>query len=93
MCVWGGGGGHCLIRSHFEHPRKNWINPFKTNSGIFHKAKFNKVRMVHCTYRGLKFPGNIVFFSLKINYLLTNSANLDEMQSNAAFHLGSHCLP
>ena len=34
---------------------------------------------------------NIVF--LKINYVLANSADPDEKQHYAAFHLGLHCLP
>ena len=31
--------------------------------------------------------------SLKINFLLANSADPDEMPHHAAFHLGPHCLP
>ena len=34
-----------------------------------------------------------VFLSLKIVLILANSADPDEMQHNAAFHLGLHCLP
>ena len=30
-------------------PGKESKNPFKTN-GIFHKAKYNYVKMVHCIY-------------------------------------------
>ena len=30
---------------------------------------------------------------MKIVLILTNSADPDEMQHNAAFHLGLHCLP
>ena len=36
---------------------------------------------------------NVVFLSLKIDFVLANNANLDEMQCYAAFHLGLHCLP
>ena len=32
-----------------------------------------------------------LFFSLKIVFVLANSANPDEMPHNAAFHLGLHC--
>ena len=36
---------------------------------------------------------NIVFLSLKISFVLANSAGPDEMpHNNAAFHLGFHCL-
>ena len=34
-----------------------------------------------------------VFLFLKVVLILENSANSDEMQHNAAFHLGLHCLP
>ena len=35
---------------------------------------------------------NVVFLSLKIFFVLTNSAAPDEMLHGAAFHLGLHCL-
>ena len=34
-----------------------------------------------------------VFLSLTIDYVLTNSADPDEMPHNVAFHLGLCCLP
>ena len=34
-----------------------------------------------------------VFLSLKIVFILANSANPDEMLHDATFHLGLHCLP
>ena len=37
-------------------------------------------------------PKNIVFLSLKIGFIIANSADPDEMLHNAAFHLGLHCL-
>ena len=36
---------------------------------------------------------NIVFLSLKINFVLANSVYPDEMPHFAAFHLGFLCLP
>ena len=30
---------------------------------------------------------------MKIDFVLANSADPDEMQHSAAFHLGLHCLP
>ena len=38
-------------------------------------------------------PKYIIFLYLKINFLLANSANPDEMPHDAAFHLGLHCFP
>ena len=34
-----------------------------------------------------------LFFSVKINFVLANGADPDEMPHNAAFHQGLHCLP
>ena len=34
-----------------------------------------------------------VFLSLKVILTFANSADQDEMQRKAAFHLGLHCLP
>ena len=34
-----------------------------------------------------------VFLSLKVVLIIANSVDSDEMQHNAAFHLGLHCLP
>ena len=34
-----------------------------------------------------------VFFSLMFFLIVANSADPDEMQHVAAFHLGLHCLP
>ena len=33
----------------------------------------------------------ILFLSLKISFVLANSADPDEMPHSAAFHLGLHC--
>ena len=33
-----------------------------------------------------------IFLSLKIVFIIANSAGLDEMRHYAAFHLGFHCL-
>ena len=48
-----------------------------------------------CILRGhrLKFLDYDVFLSLKVVLILANSANPDELQHYAAFHLGLHCLP
>ena len=40
-----------------------------------------------------EFLNHDVFLSLKVVLFLANSADPDEMQHNAAFHLGLHCLP
>ena len=39
------------------------------------------------------FLNNCVVLSLKIILMLANSADIDEMEHYAAFHLGLHCLP
>ena len=39
------------------------------------------------------FQKNTVFLSLKNDFVLANSADLDEMLHYVAFHLGLHCLP
>ena len=64
---------------------------------FFHKhvATYTKVRMFHCVYcwvTGYNFQKHIVFISLKIDFVFAKSADPDEMQHNAAFHLGLHCL-
>ena len=48
-----------------------------------------------CTLKGhiYNFLNYDVFLSLKIVLILANSANSDEMQHFAAFHLGLHCWP
>ena len=40
----------------------------------------------------LYFPKNIEFLSLKIDFVLANSEDPDEMQHYAESHLGLHCL-
>ena len=39
------------------------------------------------------FPNNNVFLSLKVVLILANSTDTDQMQHDAAFHLGLHCFP
>ena len=36
---------------------------------------------------------NAVFFSLKIDFVLANNTDPDEMPQHASFHLDLHCLP
>ena len=50
---------------------------------------------VHCTYlgeTGNNFNKKILYFCLKIFLTFTNRVDPDEMQRNAAFYLGLHCL-
>ena len=52
--------------------------------------------MVHYIYKGVRvynYHKNIIFLSLKMDLVLANSADPDEMLHYAAFHLGLHCLP
>ena len=63
--------------------------------GIFHKASYNKVRMVHriyCGVTGYNFQTKCISFS-EDRFVLTNSADPDEMLHFAAFHLGRLYLP
>ena len=41
----------------------------------------------------LEFPNHAAFLSLKIVFILANSAYPNKMPHYAAFHLGLHCLP
>ena len=41
----------------------------------------------------LQFSNNIVFLSLKVDFVLANSVDHDKMPHYAAFHLGLHCWP
>ena len=43
--------------------------------------------------QGNDFTKNILFLSLKMDFVLANSADPDEMPHCVAFHLGLHCLP
>ena len=50
--------------------------------------------MVHSIYLGV--TGNnfhIIFFSLKIVFVLANNVDPVEIPHHAVFHLGLHCLP
>ena len=49
----------------------------------------NKVRMVHCIFEGL----HVTIVFLKIDFVLANRPDTDEIPHNAAFHLGLHCPP
>ena len=40
----------------------------------------------------LQFPHEKVFLSLKIVFVLANSADLDKIPHYVAFHMGLHCL-
>ena len=51
--------------------------------------------MVHCIYCwliGYNVKNTIVFLSLKIDLILTNSGDTDQMPHYAAFHLGPPCI-
>ena len=67
------------------------FNPYETN-GIFHKTDGHLyIFKIHRLYIHIYFK-NIVFPSLKIFIVRANSADPDEMQQYAAFHLGLHCF-
>ena len=43
--------------------------------------------------KGSQVKFSLKFWSLKVVFIIANSVDPDEMQQNAAFHLGLHCLP
>ena len=49
---------------------------------------------MHCTYLGVSGYDlkKYIIFCLKIFFTFINSVDPDEMQHDAAFHLGLHCL-
>ena len=68
------------------------LNPFQTN-GMFHTATYKSGwSIAYIEGSQFIFPKNIEFLFLKINFVLANSADPDEMPHYAAFHLGLHCL-
>ena len=48
--------------------------------------------MIQCIIYLVIISKNIVFVSLKIDFVLANSADPHEMPPSAAFHLGLYCL-
>ena len=65
------------------------LHPWLTNR-FFLLVRYNIFGLVHFTYLGVS--KNIVFFCLKIFFTFTNRVDPDEMQHDAAFHLGLHYL-
>ena len=41
---------------------------------------------------GYNFPKKVLYLYLRLDFVLANSANPDEMQHYAVFHLGLRCL-
>ena len=61
---------------------------------VFHKTTYDKVRMVYCIYSGVTvYNFQDMYFSLKIEFVLANSADSDKISHYVAFHPGLHCLP
>ena len=58
--------------------------------GFSHKDQYNTDGIVRCHRAAIS--NYYVFLILRIVLILANSADPDEMQHNAAFHLGLHCL-
>ena len=72
-----------IPRGKYDHLKRicyktstSFVTLFQTN-GLFLKATCNKVRMVHCLYLGVTCYNfqNIVFLSMKTDFVLANSAN------------------
>ena len=70
------------------------VHPLQPN-GLFHKATYNKVRMVPYSHIELSqvMIKSIVFFLSEDIFCLSKQCRPDEMPHHAAFHLGLRCLP
>ena len=70
------------------------FNPFRAN-GIFHKAIYNKSgwSIVYIERSHVIVAKKILYSSLKIDFVLANSAGPDEMLYYVTFHLGLCYLP
>ena len=71
------------------------LNPFHSD-GLFKMHLYNTYGIVHFVFlrgRRSKFLISDVCMSLKLVFILANSADPDEILHNATFHLGLHCLP
>ena len=61
---------------------------FLYTNGVFPTIRYSYDRMVHCIHWGVtsyNFQKDFKFLSLKIDFLLANSADPDEMPPHAAF--------
>ena len=56
----------------------------------FSEKLYNKVKSVEYIKELTK---NIAFLTLKIDFVLANSTDPDEILHDAAFYSGHHCLP
>ena len=63
------------------------------SSFLFVKNKCGMVHYVYWGVNGFSFQIKIVGLSLKIDFVLANSVDPNEIPHNAAFLLGFHCLP
>ena len=71
----------CLAQGlqHSEASEARTRNPSVSSQALYHWATV--------------LPNYDVFLSLKVVLILVNSADPDDMQHYAAFHMGLHCLP
>ena len=86
FCIKGGGGDIYFCRKNNSSIHSEF-NFFQIN-GIFNKATY--ILPIMGAQGTVQFPNNIVFLSLKIDFVLTNSTDPDEMAHNTVFHLGLH---
>ena len=62
-----------------------------------HSIKFDRVKpgwsIVYVEGSHVIILKKYIFLSLKIDFVLANGSDPDEIPHDAAFHLGLHCLP
>ena len=70
------------------------FNPFRTNDiSIKLQTIQSGWSIVYIKGPQFIFSKNMIFLSLKIDFVLENSADPDKMAHYVAFCLGHHCLP
>ena len=62
---------------------------FSKSSSIYQAGPLDKLRDHRLR---MKFKKNVFLSALKIDFVLLNNADTDELQHYVAFHLGLHCL-
>ena len=75
---------HAEDKMYLTGIEKSLIYHFQTN-GVIHETICNKIRMInsiYCGVTGYNIQNIFVFVSFKINFVVANSADPDEMSHN-----------
>ena len=73
--------------------KREYFPKQKQNCQLLNKKGESKQSIVYIEETQVIISNNILFFSLKIVFVLANSVDPDEIPLNVAFHQGLHCLP